>query len=239
MMRIPAKPPMAATYLAALALVVSGCSPPPTGELPVQEARNDRPPVELEPVTADTSAPEIATSDPWSVTSLSADGRDAGPLREPDVIYYPTPPEVVDEMLRVAGVGPDDVLYDLGSGDGRINITAARRWGTRGVGIEIDPLLVAYSRHAAEEAGVGHLVDFVEDDLFEADLSRARVVTLYLLPDLNLRLRPKLLALAPGTRIVGHNYPMGDWRPDESLDVGTSVVYLWRVPEVVPEHLRR
>src|SRR5690606_22860419 len=105
-------------------------------------------------------------------------------------------------------------------------------------GIEIDPLLVDYARHVTAEAGVGHLVNFVEDDMFEADLSQATVVTLYLLPDLNLRLRPKLLSLAPGTRIVSHNYHMDDWRPDESRQVGESVVYLWRVPEEIPAHLR-
>ncbi|MCE7032030.1 hypothetical protein LY625_05260 [Lysobacter sp. GX 14042] len=239
-MNRPIPAPLAGVLL--LAVLAAGCTPAPTGNAPAADpvpstAANG--PVELAPVAADSTPAPVPTSDPWSVTTLSPDGQPRDPLREPDVIYLPTPHEVVAEMLRVAEVGADDVLYDLGSGDGRIPITAARQWGTRGVGIEIDPLLVEYASHAAAEAGVAHLVRFVEDDMFEADLSQATVVSLYLLPDLNLRLRPKLLSLAPGTRIVGHNYHMGDWLPEESLQVGESVVYLWRVPEDVPEHLRR
>lgn len=237
-----ARPALPATA-ALLAALAAGCAAAPPEAPPAAAGRPGSAagaaPVELDAVRADNTPAAVATSDPWSITSLAADGQAREPLREPDVIYLPTPQEVVEEMLRVADVGPDDVLYDLGSGDGRINITAAQRWGTRGVGIEIDPLLVDYARYAAAEAGVDHLVNFAEDDMFEADLSQATVVSLYLLPDLNLRLRPKLLALAPGTRIVGHNYHMGDWRPDESLQVGESVVYLWRVPEVIPAHLRQ
>ena len=217
------------------ALLLAGCAPAP-GTAADPTPPSD--PVELGRIAADRSPGEVPVSDPWSVTSLAADGQPREPLREPDVIYLATPHEVVAEMLRVARVGPGDVLYDLGSGDGRIPITAARQWGTRGVGIEIDPLLVNYANHAAAEAGVADRVRFVEDDMFEADLSSATVVSLYLLPELNLRLRPKLLSLAPGTRIVGHNYHMGDWAPEESLQVGESVVYLWVVPEEVPRHLR-
>lgn len=238
---IPARKDLPAWAL--VAVLAAGCTAPSSGTAPDGAARpgaaGDTVPVELDAVQADTNPAAVPTSDPWSVTSLAADGQAREPLRKPDVIYLPTPQEVVDEMLRVAEVGPGDVLYDLGSGDGRIPITAARRWGTRGVGIEIDPLLVDYARYAAAESGVDHLVNFAEDDMFEADLSQATVVSLYLLPDLNLRLRPKLLGLAPGTRIVGHNYHMGDWRPDESLQVGESVVYLWRVPETIPAHLRQ
>jgi SAM-dependent methyltransferase len=150
--------------------------------------------------------------------------------RWPDVHYVPTPTPVVDAMLEVAGVGPADVLYDLGSGDGRIPITAARRFGTRGVGIEIDPQLVAEAIANAKRAGVDDKVAFVEGDLFAQDLSAATVITLYLLPQLNLKLRPALLKLRPGTRIVSHDFRMGDWKPDRELRVGRSMIYLWTVP---------
>jgi SAM-dependent methyltransferase len=152
------------------------------------------------------------------------------PARTPDVVYVPTPEAVVDEMLRVAKVGPQDVLYDLGSGDGRIPITAARRFGTRGLGIDIDPQRVREARANAERAKVADKVRFVEGDLFELDLSEATVITLYLLPALNMRLRPRLLALKPGTRIVSHDFSMGDWEPEEVLTVGYKTVYFWTVP---------
>lgn len=233
----PRPTPVAAAALACLVLAACGGAP---ADIPAENAAPgaEPDPVELDAIQADTTPPVVPLSDPWATTSLAPGGEQREPLREPDVIYHPTPDEVVAQMLDIADVGPGDVLYDLGAGDGRINITAAREHGTRGVGIEIDPLLVDYARHVAAEAGVGHLVNFVEDDMFEADLSQATVVTLYLLPDLNLRLRPKLLSLAPGTRIVSHNYHMDDWRPDESRQVGESVVYLWRVPEEIPAHLR-
>ncbi|WP_167285275.1 SAM-dependent methyltransferase [Marilutibacter alkalisoli] len=160
------------------------------------------------------------------------------PARTPDVVYVPTPQEVVDAMLEIADVGPGDVVYDLGSGDGRIPITAAQRWGTRGVGIELHPLLVREANLAAHREGVDDKVTFIEGDMFELDLTSATVVTLYLLPDLNLRLRPKLLRLAPGTRIVTHNYHMGDWVPQRQRIIGDSVVYYWTVPEEIPAHLR-
>ncbi|MCF7221436.1 SAM-dependent methyltransferase [Marilutibacter chinensis] len=160
------------------------------------------------------------------------------PARTPDVVYVPTPQPVVDAMLEMAEVGPDDVLYDLGSGDGRIPITAAKRWGTRGVGVEIHPLRIREASLAAHRAGVADRVTFIEADLFEIDLSSATVITLYLLPDLNLRLRPRLLRLAPGTRIVTHNYHMGDWVPQRQQVIGDSVIYYWTVPERIPPHLR-
>jgi SAM-dependent methyltransferase len=155
--------------------------------------------------------------------------------KDPDVPYVPTPERVVDEMLRMANVTGKDVLYDLGSGDGRIVITAARRFGTRGVGIDIDPERIREANENARKAGVTHLVKFIEGDIFDADISEATVVTLYLLPAVNLQLRPKLLReLRPGTRIVSHNYDMGDWQPQRTrrLQVnGTEhVVYLWTVP---------
>jgi SAM-dependent methyltransferase len=158
------------------------------------------------------------------------------PSRPPDAIYLPTDEEIVKVMLDVAQVTKDDIVYDLGSGDGRIPIAAAKRFGARGIGIEIDPALVAESKAKALRAGVADRVRFVEGDIFEADFKDATVVTLYLGPEVNLRLRPKLLAdLKPGTRIVSHNYDMGDWKPDKAIRVdfqyGSShTVYFWVVP---------
>jgi trans-aconitate methyltransferase len=155
--------------------------------------------------------------------------------KQPEVPFVPTNDKVVAEMLKVANVGKNDVLYDLGSGDGRIPITAARRWGTRGVGVDIDPQRVKEARENATKAGVTDKVKFLQQDLFETDIKEATVVTLYLLPDVNLRLRPKLLAdLKPGTRVVSHNYDMGDWKPLKTLTVklpdGEHTVYYWVVP---------
>jgi trans-aconitate methyltransferase len=151
-----------------------------------------------------------------------------------DVPYVPTHEKVVAEMLKVAKVGKNDVLYDLGSGDGRIPITAAKRFGTRGVGFDIDPARITEARANAVKAGVADKVKFVQQDLFEADIREATVVTLYLLPDINLRLRPKLLSdLKPGTRIVSHNYDMGDWKPLQTITVKVPeehTVYYWVVP---------
>ncbi len=155
------------------------------------------------------------------------------PAREPDVIYVPTPEPVVDAMLNLAGVKAGDVLYDLGSGDGRIPIAAAQRFGVRGVGIDINPVRVREANANAEAAGVTDLVTFKEADLFEEDIGEATVVTLYLLQSLNVKLRPKLLAeLAPGTRIVSHAFDMADeWEPEQTQEVGGSRIYLWTVPE--------
>jgi SAM-dependent methyltransferase len=146
-----------------------------------------------------------------------------------------TPPEVVTEILRLARVGPDDVVYDLGSGDGRIVIAAARDFGARGVGIELDPALVIESEKNARRARVAERTRFLLRDIFEADISEATVVTLYLSPDLNLRLRPTLLAqLKPGSRIVSHDFPIGDWPPARVVNFQgperTHVLSLWIVP---------
>jgi hypothetical protein len=154
----------------------------------------------------------------------------AAPPRTPDVIFVPTPPEVVDAMLAVAKVGPSDVLYDLGSGDGRIPVTAAKRFGTRGVGVDIDPQRIKEANENAKEAGVTNKVTFVQGDLFEQDLSQATVISLYLLPSLNMKLRPTLLKLKPGTRIVSHAFDMGDWTPQQTLNIGGRAVYFWTVP---------
>jgi predicted RNA methylase len=153
--------------------------------------------------------------------------------KDPDVPYVPTDERVVAEMLKVANVKKSDVLYDLGSGDGRIVITAAKKFGTRGIGIELLPALVQEARENARKARVSKLVKFVEGDIFEANISDATVVTLYLLPEVNMKLRPKLLELRPGTRIVSHNYDMGDWKPLQTITVKVPeehTIYYWVVP---------
>ncbi len=148
----------------------------------------------------------------------------------PDVKYVPTPQNVVDVMLEMARVTSADIVYDLGSGDGRIPITAAQKYGAAGVGIEIDRQLVALARDNARKAGVGDRVWFVEGDLFDADLSHATVVTLFLMPKVNQALIPKLKALRPGSRVVSHMWDMGlDWPPDETRDVNSLVVHLWTI----------
>jgi len=158
------------------------------------------------------------------------------PKRTPDVIYVPTPPEVVRQMLDVARVTKNDVIYDLGSGDGRIVIEAARRYGAQGTGIDINPERIREANANAKKAGVTGRVRFLEQDLFETDISPATVVTLYLLPSLNVKLRPTLFkTLQPGTRIVSHDFDMGDWQPDSTMRVssetrGTSTVYYWVLP---------
>jgi SAM-dependent methyltransferase len=154
------------------------------------------------------------------------------PKRTPDIHFVPTPDEVVEEMLRLADVGKNDIVYDLGSGDGRIPITAARRFGARGVGIDLDPKLVAQATRSAQEAGVADRVRFIEGDIFEANISEATVVTLYLLTSINERLRPKLLKdLRPGTRVVSHQFRMGDWQPEREIVVDYRPLFLWRVPK--------
>lgn len=158
--------------------------------------------------------------------------QDKPALRGPDVIFVPTPNDVVDTMLKMAGVSKKDTVYDLGCGDGRIVITAAQKYGAHGVGIDIDPARVAEATGNVNKAGVADRVRIVQGDLFEADISAATVVTLYLLTDLNLKLRPKLLRdLKPGTRIVSHAFNMGDWKPERTSDVSGSTVYLWRIPQ--------
>jgi SAM-dependent methyltransferase len=144
-----------------------------------------------------------------------------------DVWYVPTPQEVVDRMLDAANVGPLDVVYDLGCGDGRIVIAAAKKYGARGVGVDLDPARIREARANAKQAGVENLVRFEV-----ADLTEATVVTLYLLPSLNRRLMPKLFAeLKPGARVVSHDFDMGrDWPPDEYIKLGNDGIYLWKMP---------
>ena len=152
--------------------------------------------------------------------------------QQPDVIYVPTPHDVVDDMLRLANVGKGDVLYDLGSGDGRIAIAAAKKYGIRAVGIDIDPERIKEATANAKKAGVEKLVTFRQEDLFKADFREATVITLYLLPDLNVKLRPKLWAeMKPGTRIVSHQFDMGTWKPEKRLESNGRTVYFWTVPK--------
>jgi SAM-dependent methyltransferase len=158
------------------------------------------------------------------------------PLRKPDVIYYPTPGEAVIEMLRLADIKQGDVLYDLGSGDGRIPIMAARLYGIRAIGVEIDAKLVTVAEDRARQADVENLVSFRNADMFRSDIGEATVVTLYLSDKLNLLLRPKLLReLRPGSRILSHDFHMGDWTPERKIRVPWQnglfrTIYLWRVP---------
>jgi SAM-dependent methyltransferase len=156
------------------------------------------------------------------------------PARTPDIHYTPTRHEVADAMLRLARVTAEDVVYDLGSGDGRLVIIAAQSYGARGVGVEIDPRLVETSRQNARDAGVADRVSFVLGDLFTADISPATVVTLYLSASINKRLEAKLRReLRPGTRIVSHQFPIGDWRPNDHIRPDFSDVFLWILPSPV------
>jgi len=148
-----------------------------------------------------------------------------------DVPYVPTKQEVVEEMLKLANVKPGDVVYDLGCGDGRIVITAAKKFGATGVGVDLNPQRIEEANANAQAAGVSGKVKFIEGDLFEFDFSEADVVTMYLLPSVNLKLRPKLLSeLKPGSRIVSHDFDIGDWEAEQTVEVGNDTVYLWTVP---------
>jgi hypothetical protein len=148
--------------------------------------------------------------------------------QRPDVVFEPTPQETVTRMLNLARVGANDFVIDLGSGDGRIPIAAGRN-GARALGVELDDKLLEKARSAAQSAGVSGRVSFRKEDLFRTPLDDATVITVYLLPELNVRLRPRLLSLRPGTRVVSHQFPMGDWRPD-TVDDNGGRIYLWIVP---------
>jgi SAM-dependent methyltransferase len=159
----------------------------------------------------------------------------ASPGPRLDVIWVPSDLVVVRHMLQLAGVGRQDVVYDLGSGDGRIVIMAAQQYGARGVGVDIDPEMVRRARDNAVKAGVADRVTFLEGDLFASDISAATVVAMYLSPDVNLRLRPKLRReLRPGARVVSHDYDLGDWPPERTVTVNLEnrehLVFLWRIP---------
>ncbi|MGA3099923.1 MAG: class I SAM-dependent methyltransferase [Bryobacteraceae bacterium] len=163
------------------------------------------------------------------------------PKREPDVPFVPTTEEAVQAMLKLADVKKTDVVYDLGCGDGRIVVAAAKNFGARAVGIDINPVRIAEAKENAKKAGVENLVRFEENDLFEADFHEATVVTLFLLPNVNLKLRPKLLEqLKPGTRVVSNTFDMGDWKPEKEATVGdanedayaylSKKLFLWIIP---------
>ncbi|MBL8231818.1 MAG: methyltransferase domain-containing protein [Bryobacterales bacterium] len=174
----------------------------------------------------------------FSAATLFA--QSAQPKRQPDVPYVPTTEEAVQAMLELASVKKTDVVYDLGCGDGRIVIAAAKKFGARGVGIDINPERIKEARENAKKAGVEHLVRFEENDLFDAKISDATVVTLFLLSSINLKLKPKLLAdLKPGTRLVSNTFDMGDWKAEREANVGgddnedgylSRKLFLWTIP---------
>jgi SAM-dependent methyltransferase len=175
------------------------------------------------------------------LAAVSAAAQAPQPKRAPDVPFVPTTDEAVQAMLKLAGVRSSDVVYDLGCGDGRIVIAAAKSFGARAVGIDINPVRIAEAKENAKKAGVENKVRFEENDLFQADFHEATVVTLFLLSSVNLKLRPKLLAeLKPGTRIVSNTFDMGDWKPEKEANVGeggddfdmglSHKLYLWTVP---------
>lgn len=168
-----------------------------------------------------------------SVPALAQQAPAAAPLRSPDVIFVPTPTDVVQAMLKLAKVGPGDVLYDLGSGDGRIPIAAVKEFGAaRATGIDIDPQRIKEAEANRQKSGVADKVRFLNQDLFTTNISEATVVTLYLLPSLNQKLIPKLKSeLKPGTRIVSHAFDMGEWKPEQTVDVNGRQVYFWTIPK--------
>jgi hypothetical protein len=147
-----------------------------------------------------------------------------------DVVWVPTPDEVVDRMLTMAQTKPEDYVIDLGAGDGKIAIAAAKKFGARSMGVEYNPDMVAFAQKNAQAAGVAGKAQIVHGDIFATDFTQATVLTMYLLPSLNMKLRPQILALRPGTRVVTHAFNMEDWEPDESSDVDGRRVYFWVVP---------
>ena len=180
-----------------------------------------------------TTSPQTSPANGAPNAPINPDDPDVRPgTPGKDVIFLPTPQDVVSAMLDLAKVTDKDIVYDLGSGDGRTPITAAKDHGARGVGVEFNPKLVALSRQNAEQAGVADRVRFINADLFQTDISEATVVTLYLLSSLNQRLLPKLQSeLKPGTRIVSHAFSMGEeWKPDAERTVNGKTIYLWTVP---------
>ena len=150
-----------------------------------------------------------------------------------DVIWVPTPPELVEKMLQMASITPNDFVIDLGSGDGRIAVAAAKKFGARSMGVEYNTDMVALSNREAQRQGVADKVKFVKADIFETDFSQATIITMYLLPDLNLKLRPKILGQKPGTRVVSHHFNMGEWQSDETANIDNRLAHLWIVPAKV------
>ena len=150
-----------------------------------------------------------------------------------DVIWVPTPPELVEKMLQMARITPKDFVIDLGSGDGRIAIAAAKKFGARSMGIEYNPDMVSLSNREAQRQGVAERARFMNADIFESDFSQATIITMYLLPDLNIKLRPKILGLKPGTGVASHQFSMEEWQPDERAEIDGRLAYLWIVPAKV------
>lgn len=173
--------------------------------------------------TTNTAAPQAAAADYKPVQGQAGK----------DVIWIPTPEGLIDKMLSTAKVSSQDKVFDLGAGDGIIAITAARKYGAQSVGIEFNPDMAQFARRKVAEAGVADKVKIITGDIFQEDFSSATVVTLYLMPHLNMKLRPTLLKMKPGTRIVSHAFTMGDWEPDETMSYRHSVGYFWVVPAQV------
>ena len=181
-------------------------------------------------------APGLAAAQATAPVTPDASQAPAAPTHAPDVVFVPTPPAVVAAMLDLAEVTDKDTVYDLGSGDGRIVIAAAKRGAKKAVGYEVRPELLVQGRESIVKEGLKDRAEIREGDLFEADLSPASVVTLYLLPSLNLKLMPKLQKeLKPGSRIVSHAFDMGTWKPDATREVEGRTIYLWRIPPT-PSH---
>ncbi len=204
-------------------------------EPPAVEPPPDAPPAPEPAPEKVAEGTETRVDESAAGTAESAEPREDAAKR-PDVVYVPTPQAVVDRMLQMAKVEKGDLLYDLGSGDGRIVITAAKKYGARGMGFDVDPERIAEARANAKQAGVEHLVTFEQRDIFTVDLSPADVVTLYLLPELNVRLIPQLQKLRPGARIVSHDFDMRGVEPRAHVELAppdedrTHEVYLWHAP---------
>ena len=174
----------------------------------------------------------VLAQTPWPTEGVLA--QETGLESKKIVPFVPTPQEVVEGMLELAQVKKGDVVYDLGSGDGRIVVTAAKKYGVRALGFEIDLDLIKQSREAVRKEGLEHLAEIREQDILTVDLSGASVVTMYLLPDVNMRLRPNVLSqLKPGSRVVSHAFDMGDWKPEKVVQVSGATVYYWTVPESI------
>jgi hypothetical protein len=175
----------------------------------------------------------LATACLAFVANVNAQQQQPQPRPQLDVHFVPTPEEVVESMLRMAKVTDKDFVIDLGSGDGRIVITAAKKYGARGLGVDLDPQRIKEALENLQKAGVGDKVEFRQQNLFETDLSKATVLTMYLLPRLNLQLRPALLDLKPGTRLASHAFDMGDWRADRHERISSQDAFFWIVPAKV------
>lgn len=226
------------TSVSVSSLVLAGCTQQIT---PQAEAQSSPSTVEVQQSTPTTTTAPLQQSTPTPTTTpqqSTPTPTTAPQQRTPDVVFVPTPQEVVDKMLEIAKVNKKDVLYDLGSGDGRIPITAAKKFGIQAVGIDIDPERIKEANANAQKAGVTDKVKFLQQDLFTTNFSEATVITLYLLPELNVKLRPQLLKLKPGTRIVSHAFDMGEWKPEKTVQVDGRTVYLWTVPAKIPANLQ-